>query len=93
MAEGKLRVALIGCGLISLYHLRAWARAGVEVVAVCDLDREKAEKRAAEFGMQVLMVAAIVDRCEGGREAFAARGIRFQSLLSIADFGIAPPTT
>jgi orotate phosphoribosyltransferase len=50
-----------------------------------------AAERAIEFGMSVVMVAAIVDRCEGGREAFAARGIAFQSLLSITDFGIAPP--
>jgi D-apiose dehydrogenase len=47
-----LRVALVGAGMISLYHLRAWRNAGVEVVAVCDIDRAKAEARAAEFGIQ-----------------------------------------
>lgn len=46
-----LRVALVGCGLISLYHLRAWQAADAEVVAVCDIDRSKAEARAAEFGV------------------------------------------
>jgi predicted dehydrogenase len=46
---GKLRVAVAGCGLISLYHLRAWRHAGVEIVAVCDPNRGKAEVRAAEF--------------------------------------------
>ncbi len=51
MREAKWRVALIGCGLISLYHLRAWQAAGAEVVAVCDLDAAKAETRAAEFGV------------------------------------------
>ncbi len=50
-----------------------------------------AAERAQEFGMQVVMVAAVVDRMEGGREAFAARGIAFQSLLTIEDFGIKPP--
>lgn len=45
------RVALIGAGMISLYHLRAWQAAGAEVVAICDLDRAKAEARAAEFGI------------------------------------------
>ena len=50
MAE-PLRVALVGCGLISLYHLRAWQAAGAQVVAVCDLDRAKAEARAAEFSV------------------------------------------
>jgi predicted dehydrogenase len=47
----SLRVALVGCGLISLYHLRAWQAAGAEVVAVCDLDIGKATARAAEFGV------------------------------------------
>lgn len=51
MIDAKPRVALIGCGLISLYHLRAWDSAGADIVAVCDLDREKAEKRAAEFNV------------------------------------------
>lgn len=45
------RVALVGAGLISLYHLRAWRNAGVEIVAVCDIDRAKAEARAVEFGI------------------------------------------
>ena len=48
---GTPRVALFGAGLISLYHLRAWANAGAEVVAVCDVDREKARARAQEFGI------------------------------------------
>jgi orotate phosphoribosyltransferase len=50
-----------------------------------------AAERAQEFGMEVVLVAAVVDRMEGGREAFAARGIPFQSLLTIEDFGITPP--
>ena len=50
MAE-PLRAALVGCGMISLYHLRAWQAVGVPVVAVCDTDRAKAEARAAEFGI------------------------------------------
>lgn len=49
---GPMKVALIGTGMISLYHLRAWQAAGVEVVAVCDLDRAKAEARATEFGIK-----------------------------------------
>jgi len=50
-----------------------------------------AAQRAAEFGMKVVAVAAVVDRCEGGRAAFAAQGIELRSLLSITDFGITPP--
>lgn len=51
MAEAPLRAALLGAGMISLYHLRAWQAAGVPVVAVCDPDRARAEKRAQEFGV------------------------------------------
>lgn len=37
--------------MISLYHLRAWQKAGVDLVAVCDTDGAKAKARAAEFGI------------------------------------------
>ena len=47
--------------------------------------------RIVEFGCSVVQVVAIVDRMEGGAEAFAARGLPLRSLLSIEDFGIAPP--
>lgn len=47
--------------------------------------------RVQEFGAQVVQVAAIVDRMEGGAAAFRERGIPFTSLLTIADFGITPP--
>ena len=50
-----------------------------------------AAERAKEFGMEVVLVAAVVDRMEGGREAFAAKGIAFKSLLTIEDFGVTPP--
>jgi predicted dehydrogenase len=53
MAEGDLRAALLGAGMISLYHLRAWeAVYGARIVAVCDTDRVKAEERAREFGIE-----------------------------------------
>jgi predicted dehydrogenase len=52
MPDKELRAALVGAGMISLYHLRAWeAVAGARVVAVCDTDRAKAEARAREFGI------------------------------------------
>lgn len=46
--------ALVGAGMISLYHLRAWREIGVPVVAICDTDRSKAEARAAEFGIPLV---------------------------------------
>lgn len=50
--DKPVRVALVGAGMISLYHLRAWRNAGVPVVAVCDIDRARAEARAEEFGIE-----------------------------------------
>ncbi|MEM8680378.1 MAG: orotate phosphoribosyltransferase [Planctomycetota bacterium] len=41
-----------------------------------------------EFGLQVAGVVAIVDRLEGGREAFAARGIELTTLLTVDDLGV-----
>ncbi len=48
-------------------------------------------ERAEEFGLKVVRVLAIIDRMEGGAEAFAARGFPLSSLLTIRDFGIEPP--
>ena len=47
--------------------------------------------RAEAFGLKVVQVLAIVDRMEGGADAFAKRGYPLTSLLTIRDFGICPP--
>jgi predicted dehydrogenase len=50
--SAPIRVALAGAGMISHYHLIGWRNAGadrVKVVAVYDLDRNRAEARAREF--------------------------------------------
>jgi len=47
--------------------------------------------RIQEFGCEVVQVLAIIDRMEGGAGNFAARNLPFQSLLTIADFGMTPP--
>ena len=50
----RTRVGLIGCGFFARNHLHAWkdlAAAGADLVAVCDVDREKAEAAAREFGV------------------------------------------
>jgi len=45
-----LRGAMIGCGYISEQQLWAWQQVqGADIVAVCDLDEEKAQRRVAEF--------------------------------------------
>jgi len=69
---------------------------GDEVVIVEDVvttggSSLKAIERVEAFGMKVAGVIAIIDRMEGGREAFEGRGYRLQSLLTIQDFGIDPP--
>jgi predicted dehydrogenase len=43
------KIGLIGCGGISEYHLRAYRGMGLEVVALCDRDPTRAEKRRVEF--------------------------------------------
>ncbi len=43
------KIGVIGCGGISEYHLRAYRAMGLEVVALCDRDMARAEKRRAEF--------------------------------------------
>ncbi|WP_223479403.1 Gfo/Idh/MocA family protein [Oricola indica] len=68
MAE-PLRVALVGCGLISLYHLRAWKAAGAEIVALCDTDIDKAKARADEFGISRVHADAGEMFAQGGFDA------------------------
>jgi predicted dehydrogenase len=53
MAMEKLRVGVIGAGRwAATAHLPGFARSPLaELVVVCDLDRELAERRAAEFGV------------------------------------------
>ena len=45
-------------------------------------------ERCEAAGLKVKRVFAIVDRLEGGREAFAAKGYELTTLLTIKDFGI-----
>ncbi|MFZ9683251.1 MAG: Gfo/Idh/MocA family protein [Cephaloticoccus sp.] len=48
-----LNIAVIGCGVIAQYHLRALAKIkSARAVAVCDVRAEVAEKTAAEFGVE-----------------------------------------
>ncbi|MDR1958526.1 MAG: orotate phosphoribosyltransferase [Planctomycetaceae bacterium] len=50
-----------------------------------------AMERLEEAGIVVDGVIAVIDRMEGGAETFRQKGCRFQSLLTIRDFGIEPP--
>ncbi|MGL4512285.1 MAG: orotate phosphoribosyltransferase [Lacipirellulaceae bacterium] len=41
-----------------------------------------------EVGLKVERVLAIIDRLEGGREAFAERGYELTTLFTVKDFGV-----
>ncbi|MEX0614177.1 MAG: orotate phosphoribosyltransferase [Pirellulales bacterium] len=45
-------------------------------------------ERCEEVGLKVQRVLAIIDRLQGGREAFTARGYELTTLFTIRDFGI-----
>jgi len=90
MAE-PLRIALVGCGLISLYHLRAWQAAGAEIVALCDTDRTKAEARGAEFGVERIHTDAAEMFAQGGIDAVdiaASVGAHAPVARMAADHGV-----
>lgn len=48
----------------------------------------RAIEHAEQFGLRVQGVIGIVDRLEGGAEAFAHRGYSLRSLLTVRDLGI-----
>jgi predicted dehydrogenase len=52
MTAQKKRGALIGCGFFAHNHMNAWAQlADIEIVAVCDIDKHRAEQLAERFGV------------------------------------------
>ncbi|MEX0718162.1 MAG: orotate phosphoribosyltransferase [Planctomycetaceae bacterium] len=52
-----------------------------------------AVERIVEFGCEVAHVVGIVDRLQGGAQAFAARELPYGALFTVADFGIAPSSS
>lgn len=52
LRDKRLRICLAGTGAISQFHLAGWRDTpNVELTAVCDPIRERAEARAREFGI------------------------------------------
>jgi predicted dehydrogenase len=48
-----MRVAIIGCGLVSGKHIRHLRRIkDIDIVGVCDIDEEKAQRTAKRFGIR-----------------------------------------
>jgi orotate phosphoribosyltransferase len=77
-------------------YLEGPAAAGESIMIVEDVvttggSSLLAIERCEEFGLHVRGVICVIDRLEGGSAAFAKRGLRLQSLLTIRDFGIEPP--
>ena len=66
---------------------------GEEVVIVEDVvttggSSLQAIERCEAVGLKVRRVLAIIDRLEGGREAFAEKGYELTTLFTVKDFGI-----
>ncbi len=67
----KLRGAVVGCGMISEYHLRAWQRIdGVDIVAVADQAITRATARRDEFAPQALVYEHLQDLLQHERLDF-----------------------
>lgn len=49
--ETKFRIALIGCGAIAPNHIRAVLECKQELCALCDVDRDKAERLKLNFDL------------------------------------------
>jgi orotate phosphoribosyltransferase len=77
-------------------YLEGPVQPGMEAVIVEDVvttggSSLSAIERCEQFGLKIVGVLAIIDRMEGGAEAFQSRGYPFRSLLTIRDFGLTPP--
>src|SRR5512134_297551 len=55
MGRAKLRIGVIGIGIYSDAHMRGLAEAHerADVVAICDLNEQRAKKAALRFGASV----------------------------------------
>lgn len=61
------KVGLVGCGHISVTHLKSWKKTpGCEVVGVSDLDRGLAEKRVKDFNIPTIFenLDALIAACD-----------------------------
>ena len=62
----KLRVAMIGCGVVSDNHLTAIiGNASAELVALCDIRRERAEGKLEKYGVCVPIYENYIEMLEG----------------------------
>ena len=71
----KIRVGIIGCGVISATHIKCYqAIPGVEVTWVCDLQEKRLADRAKEFGIR--------HATRNAAEVFAAKDVDAVSICT-----------
>ena len=62
----KIRVGVIGCGRISVMHLSSIkALENLELVAVCDIKRERADEAAEKYGNAKVLRDGVHPTVEG----------------------------
>lgn len=77
MTSRRLRGAVVGCGFISEYHLRGWARIPeVEIAAVADPDLARAEQRRSGFAPGARVYRSL-------EEVLAAEPLDFVDLVTL----------
>jgi predicted dehydrogenase len=63
----QYQVGIVGCGVISAAHIKAWKRTpGFTVRGVLDTNQEQAQKRAKEFGVETVYSSldALIGECD-----------------------------
>jgi D-apiose dehydrogenase len=76
MASKPLRGGVVGCGMISEFHLRGWQRIPeVQIVGLCDPSRPAAEARRAAYAPEARLYADM-------REMLAAEALDFIDIIT-----------
>jgi len=53
LTKAPLKIGIIGAGAISVFHMKGWAaQSDVELISICDTNRDLAAARASEFGIE-----------------------------------------
>ncbi len=58
MKKSKMRIALLGAGGMARYHIEGFREGGADVVAVCDVNPDAAEKCASDFSVPAVYSSA-----------------------------------
>ncbi len=78
-----LRGAVVGCGMISEFHLRGWQRIPeVEIVALVDPVRARAEERRAQFAPQARLYGTLDELFANDTQTRTEAGLDFVDILT-----------